>query len=129
MRSGTRPVTFRKMNVRDNMRREAEIERQRALTLAAFPELKKLDGQPGFMDHPDYAEFAGQVRIRTEYFPWLLAACNEPLSADDLIECDWDELLACCVAVRRLNPSQGIFFPRDVQIRDEAEKAEAGGPN
>ncbi len=127
--NGAKVVTFRHMNVRDHMKRESEVERQRLLTLAAYPDLKKLYGTPAFEDHPDFPDYAGQLGVRMEHAPWLLAACNEPLTVDDILNSDYDELLACGAAVRRLNQSSAVYFPRAVQIHDETTKPESADPN
>lgn len=124
--SGAKPAAFRKLTTRDLMRREAEAARQERATLAAYPDLKKLEGQTGFVDHPDWPDYAGQLDIRVNYWPWLVAtwAGEGTLGLEDVLSADADELLACMGAVLHLNPSFRVLFPPLVQRNYPAEVAD-----
>lgn len=123
---GAKPVAFKALDARGFIRREAEAARQERATLAAYPDLKKLEGQAGFVDHADWPDYASQLDLRVNYWPWLLStyAGEGALTLDDMLSSSMAEILACAGAALRLNEGFRVLFPPLVQRNYPPEVAD-----
>ena len=111
--AGKRLAAFRKLDVRGGIRRHAEMLKQERTTLDDYPDLKKMEGQASFVEHPDWPEYAALLEIRMHYWPWLTAAWagDGALTLDDVLSSGTDEMHACMGTVLRLNEDLRILFP------------------